>query len=436
MGSRNLQIPSPKKLKIDNNGDRISTLPNNLLHEILALLDMKQVVQTSVLSTRWRDLWTSISTLNFNSTVFLKSTKKTAKDKDRFIEFVDQALLHHDNSSLKTFRLFYDERRRLPPERVYSWIRALTLHLEWVDFVDVKLTSNLLSSCPDLESLIIVYCRFAEMKNLVIFNLKLKHLVIENCSDGEDECEKDYCKITIYAPNLVSLRLKDHLGRDYSIGTLSSLVTVDIHMEKEIMVDINCYTTLIPAKVKVEYAKRVMRHLKVVRNVRALTISPWMLEVLNPPVSLVEVRPLQFLNLRHLNLITWLSGDCIHAIAYLLNSSPNVESLNLKLTKRDVYVFDGDEEVFHPTIASKYQDTGLTLRCMYNLKYVEIQGILGCPNGLKFLEVLLKNALVLEKMVIFTFTEHLPNKEKWLMKFIEKLQKISRASSSTSIFVR
>ncbi|KAF9588811.1 hypothetical protein IFM89_016171 [Coptis chinensis] len=408
MGSRNLQIPSPKKLKIDNNGDRISTLPNTLLHEILALLDMKQVVQTSVLSTRWRDLWTSISTLNFNSTVFLKSTKKAAKDKDRFIEFVDQALLHHDNSSLKTFRLFYDERRRLPPKRVYSWIRALvrrnvqeldihipayltyclplplclftceslrvlklrfeslsilltlpkfislpflkTLHLEWVDFVDVKLTSNLLSSCPDLESLIIVYCRFAEMKNLVIFNLKLKHLVIENCSDGEDECEKDYC--------------------------------------------------------------------------------------LESPVSLVEVRPLQFLNLRHLNLITWLSGDCIHAIAYLLNSSPNVESLNLKLTKRDVYVFDGDEEVFHPTIASKYQDTGLTLRCMYNLKYVEIQGILGCPNGLKFLEVLLKNALVLEKMVIFTFTEHLPNKEKWLMKFIEKLQKISRASSSTSIFVR
>ncbi|KAF9588378.1 hypothetical protein IFM89_016172 [Coptis chinensis] len=378
MKSKNIQIPRAKKLKTDNNGDRISSLPNNLLHEILALLDMKQVVQTSVLSTRWRDLWTSIPTLNFNSTVFLESRRKTAKDKDRFMDFVDQHCL-------------------LP----FHYLLTI---------VDVGLTSKLFSSAPVLELLIVVDCRFREkMKNLIISSLKLKYLVIENCCDGYDKFVKQaYCKITIFAPNLVSLRLKDHLGRDYSIEYFPSLVNANIDMEKEILVEIDFETALISTKEKDEYAKRVIRYLNAVCNVRALTVSPWLLEVVsNPPVALVEALSLQFLNLRHLKLITWLSSDCIHAITYLLNISPNLESLNVKLIKRNVTVLGSE---------------------------VEIHGILGCPNGLKFLEILLKSAVVLEKVWFSTSKERLPNKEKRLMKFREMLREIPQPSPKTVIF--
>ncbi|KAF5206805.1 hypothetical protein FRX31_003609 [Thalictrum thalictroides] len=37
--------------------DRISELPNQVLHHILSLLDMKEVVQTMFLSKRWKDVW-------------------------------------------------------------------------------------------------------------------------------------------------------------------------------------------------------------------------------------------------------------------------------------------------------------------------------------------------------------------------------------------
>ncbi|KAF9588808.1 hypothetical protein IFM89_016168 [Coptis chinensis] len=522
-----------KKLKISTNEDRISSLPNNLIHEILSFLDMKHAARTSILSTRWRDLWTSIPTLNFNSTVFLESTRKTSKDKDRFIDFIDQVFVHHDKSSVQTFRFFYNDSRHLPPKRVYSWVVALvrrnvqelvidipaslhyllsvplclfncasltvlklqferlyvplalphfislplllTLHLKSVNFLDEDLTSKLFSSCPVLESLVIVDCRFGKMKKLIISGLKLKHLMIETGRYENFSFYKQfYCKITIFAPNLVSLRLKDHLGRDYVIEDLSFLVTADIDMENEMMVEMDHSTAMIPAEVKNEYAERVVRCWKAVCNVRSLTIAPWMLEdlrelsliwmhsvqlrtsvvylssiydssrflafifyflqgCLKSPVALVEALSLQFRNLKHLKLITWLSGDCICGITYLLNICPKLESININIIKREVYSHDGDRGIILSSITSKYEGTGLTLQCMYYLKYVEIQGIVGCPNGLHFLEILLKNALVLAKMLIFASKERLPNKEKKLMRFIERLQEVPRASSNNAI---
>jgi hypothetical protein len=37
--------------------DRLSALPDSLLHAIMSLLKARQAVQTCVLSTRWRHLW-------------------------------------------------------------------------------------------------------------------------------------------------------------------------------------------------------------------------------------------------------------------------------------------------------------------------------------------------------------------------------------------
>ncbi|KAF5200406.1 hypothetical protein FRX31_010008 [Thalictrum thalictroides] len=119
------QMSTRKKLRSGDqqdasNGDKISDLPDNLLHQILASLDMKCAVQTSVLSTRWRNLWTSLPTLNFDLDTFLESTKGTAKDRDRFMKFVDQVFIHHDISNVQKFHLFYNEKRELLHKCVYS----------------------------------------------------------------------------------------------------------------------------------------------------------------------------------------------------------------------------------------------------------------------------------------------------------------------------
>lgn len=58
--------PSHKKLRSNEKEDRISSLPNELIHHILSFLDAQLAVQTSVLSRRWKFIWTTLPFLNFD----------------------------------------------------------------------------------------------------------------------------------------------------------------------------------------------------------------------------------------------------------------------------------------------------------------------------------------------------------------------------------
>ncbi|CAD6253215.1 unnamed protein product [Miscanthus lutarioriparius] len=53
--------------------DRLSALPDCLLHVILSSLRARQVVQTCVLSTRWRHLWRSVPCLDVDIVEFRRS---------------------------------------------------------------------------------------------------------------------------------------------------------------------------------------------------------------------------------------------------------------------------------------------------------------------------------------------------------------------------
>ncbi|PWA42850.1 F-box domain, FBD domain, Leucine-rich repeat domain, L domain-like protein [Artemisia annua] len=73
-----------KKSNVVNGVDYISNLPDPILHLILSRLhSTKEVVRTRVLSTRWRNLWTSIPSLEICETKPL-----SALQKNQFKEFV------------------------------------------------------------------------------------------------------------------------------------------------------------------------------------------------------------------------------------------------------------------------------------------------------------------------------------------------------------
>ncbi|CAN1176068.1 Putative F-box/LRR-repeat protein At3g18150 [Linum perenne] len=65
--------------------DRLSYLPDCILHRILSLVDTKIVVQTSVLSRSWRYVWKHVPALNLEVSSFDHSHK-------RFNTFVDKVL--------------------------------------------------------------------------------------------------------------------------------------------------------------------------------------------------------------------------------------------------------------------------------------------------------------------------------------------------------
>jgi hypothetical protein len=62
--------------------DRLSDLPDGVLHHVLSLLPADQAVQTSVLARRWRHLWKGMPALRL---VGPKTRFATAQDFDRFV---------------------------------------------------------------------------------------------------------------------------------------------------------------------------------------------------------------------------------------------------------------------------------------------------------------------------------------------------------------
>ncbi|KAK9152178.1 hypothetical protein Syun_010487 [Stephania yunnanensis] len=61
-------------MALDNsNGDGFSDLPDSILHQILSFLNIEYVVQTTALSSRWKDLWKSHHQLSFDKKITPKN---------------------------------------------------------------------------------------------------------------------------------------------------------------------------------------------------------------------------------------------------------------------------------------------------------------------------------------------------------------------------
>ncbi|CAI0389407.1 unnamed protein product [Linum tenue] len=75
------QIPTAAAGAGEEDADRISQLPEEIIHKILALVKpSKEATKTSVLSQRWAELWRSYPVLEFHDTQFpsIESAKRFA----------------------------------------------------------------------------------------------------------------------------------------------------------------------------------------------------------------------------------------------------------------------------------------------------------------------------------------------------------------------
>ncbi|KAJ3691523.1 hypothetical protein LUZ61_020687 [Rhynchospora tenuis] len=77
--------------------DRLSDLPDALRLKILSSLDAKELVQTCILSKRWRNLWASVTYLHFDYAAF--SSQSSQESHKRFMKFVNSFLLSIDKAT-------------------------------------------------------------------------------------------------------------------------------------------------------------------------------------------------------------------------------------------------------------------------------------------------------------------------------------------------
>ncbi|KAI3937117.1 hypothetical protein MKX01_015332, partial [Papaver californicum] len=404
---------------------------------------------------RWRPIWKSLPFLTFVSDPRLDGAMKG----DRFMDFVSRELMLRDDSDIQTLTVswldFLEEGVNIS-NTVNTWIfsairrkiKELVLSINinsnqmfkfpfkssgvlvcffvtGIIFLqqDQHSTNNFLKSCPALESLTIRNCLIGDIKYA---SITLKHFKIEY----------SYFAKILVRPGL--LYCKSCMTLLYGLNFLNSLVKVNIEtMVQETKNDPFTYSEL-PGVFKDLISGSSMTMLRDLRYAKDLTLSPRVVEIISRSPDLSKTCLYRFANLRCMELHTFLSKDCIRAILYLLKISPNVESLSLRIDKdcfaeQPRYQYCDEIKIDSENIGD-YWEPRLALPCMpLHLKSIVLECVMGTVNELKFLEILLKNSVKLEKVVLFSTWEGPGYIAERLMKFGAKLQSFPKASSRVSI---
>ncbi|XP_009777743.1 F-box/FBD/LRR-repeat protein At5g53840-like [Nicotiana tabacum] len=244
--------------------DRIGGLPDGILIAILSFLDTKTAVRTSVLSKRWKLVWTSLPVLDFENVPYSRW-----KSRIEFIFFVRHVLARRCNSQLVKLRLSVDDivyssfseecMTYAADHRVKNLIISafttenpvfiptcllssqfleflelncairytITLPKSWT-FTNLKVLKlknfvfsddnfddgKIFSGCPKLESVILCKCAIkgrGELKELEMKCLELKKLEILYWRSPLS-CY-DIHRINVIAPKLSSFVFKGHVAK-------------------------------------------------------------------------------------------------------------------------------------------------------------------------------------------------------------------------------
>ncbi|GMP83056.1 hypothetical protein CsSME_00037121 [Camellia sinensis var. sinensis] len=77
--------------------DQISELPRNIIEGILERMSIRDAARTSILSTKWRSIWTTISQLKLGNQFFKDTLKVKPIVKHELVSVVEKILLLHDS---------------------------------------------------------------------------------------------------------------------------------------------------------------------------------------------------------------------------------------------------------------------------------------------------------------------------------------------------
>lgn len=271
--------------------DWISSLPNNLLCQILSNLSTKDSVRTSALSKRWTHLWFDVPALELDSSKF--------PDDIEFWDFFDNFLELSEDLDIKRFDLVYDvdehihedfveriddvvkrgvchltilnemdveeELVRMPLSlyscrtlvslnlycvvfdapglAVVSLPRLKTMHLEAVKFDGMWLLGGFISRCSVLEELTIVTVHGDDLEIVPVVSKSLKSFKIKSTrsEETEDECDPT---IMINAPKLEFMSIIDYQSKKFIIDNIGPFAKLDIDLIFKVE-DVDSYGAMI-----------------------------------------------------------------------------------------------------------------------------------------------------------------------------------------------
>ncbi|XP_051215248.1 MEIOTIC F-BOX protein MOF [Lolium perenne] len=426
--------------------DRLSALPDDLLHKVMSFLRAWEVARTCVLSRRWRNLWASAPYVDL---------RVCCKHRHRWLplrltRFANHFLLLREVSApLHTLRLLSTADLNGTPTLPYSpkydedgedycstdvdmWIRAamnrgarfiqLSKHPRQDDLSDLesvplisrhlkhlhlsgtmlydRTLRQLCSQCPSLEILELKECH---LDGPQISSASLISLTMVDC--------RIRTELSIAAPNLVSLRCVNPYHHAPSFENMGTLATATITLKDSFLHDKfeDRYIEPDPEVFECDsssdresdddsdadsnlseefYGDEVLGGQNVIRSLSNATSLELIADVgeliLNREMEMCPI----FSNLKVLTLGEWCMADDFHPLVLFLQHAPNLERLFLKL------------KVDHEEIEDDIKPEGRSFVCK-NLATVEIK----CPKDDERVHVLahffVANGIAMEKISVY-----------------------------------
>ncbi|KAK3017573.1 hypothetical protein RJ639_006640 [Escallonia herrerae] len=187
-----MTLPSPKVAAKDE--DRISNLPDEILHDILSCLPTKDAVGTCVLSRRWQFVWTHISGIDLED----DNNNNDPLQLERTMLFVDK-LLNCRNVNINKVCLHF--REGADPLGVYMWISSAIVRKVEELCINITVENVVLPhcifTCVSLTVLKLdIECIVKPPNAVFLPNLKILHLTSAIFPD-DSSSQKLFCSFPV-----------------------------------------------------------------------------------------------------------------------------------------------------------------------------------------------------------------------------------------------
>ncbi|CAN1770570.1 F-box/FBD/LRR-repeat protein At1g16930 [Linum perenne] len=182
--------------------DRLSNLPDSVLHHILSFLSTKSAVQTTVLSRRWRCVWKHVSVIDIRGDSFKYNQYES------FNRFVDMVLsLRYPLSLSKMIFIDHEDYKCEREDKVFriSGLQLISLKIQYSQFDKIEVYA------PKLKSFAIVdQGGISEFSKFTLPSLEYADIWVEFGDDGDDYEYASQHMISLFqgVNNAMSLRLE------------------------------------------------------------------------------------------------------------------------------------------------------------------------------------------------------------------------------------